>query len=128
MILFHGEHFTSAIWNDIGTLEDLASSGYRVVALELPGHGLSSLDPKLRPAEFIKLFIQVSIASCKDILLLEFYILSFNMNVFVPSNLSISRSTHSRESEIETYMPQGGPIVSVQTLALIAQSLSARLK
>jgi len=58
VILFHGEHFTSAIWNDIGTLEDLASSGYRVVALELPGHGLSSLDPKLRPAEFIKLFIQ----------------------------------------------------------------------
>jgi len=58
ILLFHGERYTSSIWNDIGTLEDLASSGYRVVALELPGTGLSSLNPKLRSAEFIKLFVQ----------------------------------------------------------------------
>ncbi len=59
VLLFHGQHYTSAIWNDIGALDDLAGLGYRVVALELPGHGLSQGDPKLRSAEFIKLFIQV---------------------------------------------------------------------
>ena len=30
-----------------------------MVALELPGTGLSALNPKLRSAEFIKLFVQV---------------------------------------------------------------------
>ena len=61
VILFTGQHFTTSIWNDIGTMEDLASLGYRVVALELPGHGLSHVDPQqqIRVAEYIKLFIQV---------------------------------------------------------------------
>lgn len=37
VMFLHGEQDTSDTWVELGTMKDLRSSGYRVVAVDLPG-------------------------------------------------------------------------------------------
>jgi hypothetical protein len=41
IFLLHDSHYDSQVWLSIGTLYSLATHGYRVIALDLPGHGKS---------------------------------------------------------------------------------------
>lgn len=45
VLLLHGAAFDANTWQTLGTLEVLANAGYRVIAVDLPGHGKSRAHP-----------------------------------------------------------------------------------
>jgi pimeloyl-ACP methyl ester carboxylesterase len=56
VLLLHGARFSSQTWRELGTLEALASDGYRAVAVDLPGYGRSSTS-ELEPEAFLAALI-----------------------------------------------------------------------
>ncbi len=43
ILFLHGGNFSSQTWQDLGTLDLMATSGYHVVAVDLPGYGESEM-------------------------------------------------------------------------------------
>ncbi|KAK6195938.1 hypothetical protein SNE40_001261 [Patella caerulea] len=58
ILLLHGQAFTSKNWLDIGTLDLLKKTGYRAVAVDLPGYGKSPKTEIKDRGEFIKAMIK----------------------------------------------------------------------
>jgi pimeloyl-ACP methyl ester carboxylesterase len=58
VLFLHGASFTAQTWEEIGTLQLLASRGYRGVAVDIPGYGRSqriSVSPQGFLLEFLEL-------------------------------------------------------------------------
>ncbi len=52
VLLLHGAAFDSGTWEELGTLDALASAGLRAVAVDLPGYGRSKA-ARARPESFL---------------------------------------------------------------------------
>ncbi|HSG42059.1 MAG TPA: alpha/beta hydrolase [Anaerolineales bacterium] len=63
VLLLHGASFSSATWQEIGTLEALSSAGYQAIAVDLPGFGQSE-SVSMEPGKWMsELFDQLDIKS-----------------------------------------------------------------
>jgi len=53
VLLLHGARFSSADWEELGTLRALAEAGFHAVAVDLPGYGESPPHETPRPEVFL---------------------------------------------------------------------------
>lgn len=57
VLLLHGMRFSKENWKTLGTLDTLLESGYRAIAVDLPGYGDSEQSPDLSNEEFLRQFM-----------------------------------------------------------------------
>ncbi len=57
ILLLHGAKFSSATWSNLGTLDRLTESGYRVLAVDMPGFGRTP-GSKSSPSEVLQGLIE----------------------------------------------------------------------
>lgn len=55
-VLLHGMKFQAATWRELGTLEELAGLGLRVLAVDMPGFGMSPANAILPVEALIRFF------------------------------------------------------------------------
>lgn len=56
LLLLHGASFSSQTWSDLGTLSLLSDSGYRAIAIDIPGFGHSG-QFKIHPSQFMSALV-----------------------------------------------------------------------
>lgn len=64
VLLLHGAAFTSATWEELGTLQRLAQAGYRAIAVDLPEKGESGKWPHVLEGFLIELVDAMHIEKC----------------------------------------------------------------
>lgn len=64
ILLLHGAAFSSATWQELGTLQLLADAGYRAIAVDLPEKGESEKWPHVLEGFLIELVDAMDIEKC----------------------------------------------------------------
>ena len=64
VLLLHGAAFTSATWEELGTLQQLADAGYRAIAVDLPEKGESGKWPHVIEGFLLELVDALQIDKC----------------------------------------------------------------
>jgi abhydrolase domain-containing protein 14 len=64
VLLLHGAAFTSATWQELGTLQFLADAGYRAIAIDLPERGASGKWPHVLEGFLLELVDAMGIEKC----------------------------------------------------------------
>lgn len=64
VLLLHGNAFTSATWQELGTIEQLASAGFRAIAIDLPEKGESGKWPHVLEGFLLELLDEMKIETC----------------------------------------------------------------